>query len=91
MIHYVLIQGEPNEDSIEETWRSLIRYDYKRIENVKVPVHIIHGDEDILVPKKQVQKLHQFIPSATLFYVLNCGHMPPVENPQDLAEAILQY
>jgi pimeloyl-ACP methyl ester carboxylesterase len=89
--HYILIQGEPNEDSIEETWRNLVHYDYKRIENVKVPVHILHGNEDILIPKKQVQKLHNFIPSATLFYVLNCGHMPPVENPQGLAEAILQY
>lgn len=91
IIHYILIQGEPKEDSIQETWRSLMHYDYKKIGNVKVPVHLLHGNEDILIPKKQVKKLHEFIPSASLFYVLDCGHMPPVENPQGLAEAILQY
>jgi len=91
IIHYILIQGEPDEESVEETWRSLMHYDYKRIENVKIPVHILHGNEDILIQKTQIKKLHSFLPTATLFYVLNCGHMPPVENPQGLAEAILQY
>jgi pimeloyl-ACP methyl ester carboxylesterase len=91
IVHYILIQGDPSEDSIEETWRSLMHYNYKRIENVKVPVHVLHGNEDILIPKKQVQKLYDFIPSATVFYVSDCGHMPSVENPQGLAEAILQY
>jgi pimeloyl-ACP methyl ester carboxylesterase len=91
IIHYILIQGEPKEDSVEEVWTSLMHYDYKRIENIRVPVHIIHGNEDILINKGQVQKLHSFLPSASLFYILDCGHMPPVENPQGLAEAILQY
>lgn len=88
---YILIQGEPNEDSIEESWRSLMHYDYKRIENVKIPVHIIHGNEDILINKKQVTKFHSFLPSATVNYVLDSGHMPPVENPKGVSEAILKY
>jgi len=91
MIHYILIQGEPNEDSVEEAWKSLIHYDYKEIGNIKIPTHIIHGNEDILINKEQVKKLHSFLPSATVDYVLNCGHMPPVENPQGLAEIILKY
>jgi pimeloyl-ACP methyl ester carboxylesterase len=91
ILHYVLIQGEPNEDSIEEAWRSLMHYDYKRIENIKIPVHIIHGNEDILITKKQVEKLHGFLPSATVDFVLNSGHMPPVENPKGVSEAILKY
>lgn len=91
IMHYVLIQGEPNEDSIEEAWRSLMHYDYKKIGNIKAPVHIIHGNEDILITKKQVEKLRGFLPTATVDYVLNSGHMPPVENPQGVAEAILKY
>jgi len=91
IIHYILIQGEPNEDSIEEAWASLMHYDYKRIENIKVPVHIIHGNEDILINKNQVKKLHNFLPSATVYYIPDCGHMPPVENPEGVAKAILQY
>lgn len=91
IIHYILIQGEPNEDSIEESWRSLMHYNYKRIENVKAPVHILHGNEDILITKKQVAKLHDFLPTATVDYVLSSGHMPPVENPKGVSEAILRY
>jgi pimeloyl-ACP methyl ester carboxylesterase len=91
IMHYVLVQGEPNEDSIEEAWFSMIHYDYKKLANVKSPVHIIHGNEDILTTKGQMEKLHQFLPSATVDYVLNSGHMPPVENPKGVAEAILKY
>jgi len=91
MIHYILVQGEPSEDSIEEAWRSLIHYDYKRLENATVPIHIIHGNEDILINKGQAKKLYSFLPSATVDYVLHCGHMPPVENPEGVAEAILKY
>ena len=38
IIHYVLVQGQPNEDSIEEAWVSMIHYDYERLTNVKVPL-----------------------------------------------------
>ena len=38
-----------------------------------------------------MEKLHQFLPSATGDFVLHTGHMPPVENPQGVAEAILKY
>lgn len=89
--HYILIQGKPKEDSIEESWRSLIHFDYSKIKEIKVPVHIIHGEEDILITKKQIAKLHGFLPKATVYFVKDCGHSPPVENPQGTAEAILQY
>ena len=91
IMHYVLVQGDANEDSIEEAWISLIHYNYKKIADVKAPVHIIHGNEDILINKKQVEKLHSFLPTATVDYVLDSGHMPPVENPQGVASAILKY
>ena len=91
IMHYVLVQGDANEDSIEEAWISLIHYNYKKTAEVKAPVHIIHGNEDILINKKQVEKLHSFLPTATVDYVLNSGHMPPVENPQGVASAILKY
>jgi pimeloyl-ACP methyl ester carboxylesterase len=91
IIHYVIVQGQPNEDSIEEAWFSMIHYNYKKLANVKSPVHIIHGNEDILTTKGQMEKLHQFLPSATVDFVLHAGHMPPIENPQGVAEAILKY
>jgi pimeloyl-ACP methyl ester carboxylesterase len=91
ILHYVLVQGAANEDSIEEAWISLIHYDYKKIGNIKIPVHIVHGNEDVLINKKQVEKLQGFLPTSTIDYVLNSGHMPPVENPKGVAEAILKY
>jgi pimeloyl-ACP methyl ester carboxylesterase len=91
ILHYVLVQGDANEDSIEEAWVSLIHYNYKKFAEIKAPVHIIHGNEDILINKKQVEKLHSFLPTATVDYVLDSGHMPPVENPQGVANAILKY
>ena len=90
-MHYVLVQGDANEDSIEEAWISLIHHDYKKIGNIKAPVHIVHGNEDVLINKKQVEKLRGFLPAATIDYVLNSGHMPLVDNPKGVAEAILKY
>jgi len=91
IMHYILVQGDAPEDSIEEAWVSLIHYNYKKIANIKAPTHIIHGNEDILITKKQVEEMCGFLPTATVDYVLNCGHMPPVENPKGVAEAILRY
>ncbi len=89
--HYIVVQGEPDEQSIEEAWTSMIHFDYSKIRNIKVPVHIVHGNEDILINKAQVQKLHSFLVSTTVDYVQGCGHMPPVENPKAVAEVILRY
>jgi pimeloyl-ACP methyl ester carboxylesterase len=91
IFHYVLIQGDPKEDSVEEAWKSMIHFDYAKIKDIKIPVHLIHGEEDILITKKRVNELQKFLPSVTVDYVSDCGHSPPVENPIGTAEAILRY
>ncbi len=89
--HYVVVQGEPDENSIEEAWRDMIHFDYAKIKNVKIPVHLVHGNEDLLIPRSRVREVLEFQPKATIDYVKDCGHMPPVENPEGVAEAILRY
>jgi pimeloyl-ACP methyl ester carboxylesterase len=89
--HYIVVQGKPDEQSIEEAWKDMIHFDFSKIKDIKVPVHLIHGNEDLLIPKKRVNEVLSFLPTATIDYVLDSGHMPPVENSKGVAEAILRY
>jgi pimeloyl-ACP methyl ester carboxylesterase len=89
--HYYKIQPLENEDSVEENWVSLINYDYNKVKNLKMPVHLIHGEKDVLINKRQLNKFHKLIPSATLDLLPNAGHIPPLEAPKTLATVIMKY
>lgn len=61
------------------------------LQDIKVPTHIIVGDEDRLTPLYQAQLLQQGIPGATLAVLPGAGHAIHLEAPQAFCQQIFQF
>jgi pimeloyl-ACP methyl ester carboxylesterase len=56
-----------------------------------VPVLIIWGNNDRLVPVKYASEFQQCIPNSILKIFLECGHSVPLEKPDELCKAIGEF
>lgn len=66
----------------EYRWQGL-RTDYsQRLREVRVPTLIVHGAKDTIVPLSWAQRAHKLIKNSKLEIIYHCGHMPPVEEPE---------
>lgn len=80
-----------DETVVEKNWNSLTLFDYKKLRKLKMPIHMFHGEKDILVTPKQSEKVQAFCPWASFEIIPHAGHMPPVETPEALARLMLKY
>ncbi len=60
----------------------------KRLGEVRVPVLVITGDDDRVVPTEQSVRLAGEIPGAQLAVIPACGHVPQEECPGPFLEAV---
>ena len=52
------------------------------------PVLIVHGDADALIPVERGREMKVALPSANYVELPGLGHMPMIENPQAVADAL---
>jgi len=62
-----------------------------RLEDIKVPTHIIVGDEDTLTPPALSQSMAARIPGARLSIVKGAGHLSNLEQPEAFNAAALAF
>jgi pimeloyl-ACP methyl ester carboxylesterase len=58
---------------------------------ITVPVLVIWGAEDEVVPLKVGQQFKRDIPGAKLVILPRCGHVPPEEEPLATRQAIMEF
>jgi len=63
----------------------------KRLKELTMPVLVITGDDDRIVPTKDSIRLAQEIPGAKLAIISNAGHLPHEEQPEACMTAILDF
>jgi len=63
----------------------------QRLGDVQVPVLVVTGDDDRIVPTEQSIRLAAEIPTATLVVIPDCGHVPQEECPGPFLEAVRQF
>lgn len=94
-IHHILKdftrQSLQNERAVEENWISLGEYKFGSLQKITMPVHLIHGKDDVLVPISQAKKFQQLFADATLDVIPDAGHWVPAEKPHMLGAAIAKY
>jgi pimeloyl-ACP methyl ester carboxylesterase len=56
-----------------------------------LPVLVIAGDDDRIVPTGDSRRAAQDIPSAVFVELENCGHLPQEECPQAFMQALLDF
>ncbi len=60
-----------------------------RLDALTMPVQLLWGSEDLLVPAKSLRRLASKLPRARAEEIPACGHMPIIERPERVRSAIL--
>lgn len=63
----------------------------KQLDRFNLPVLVITGDDDRIVPTEQSIQLAQALPNAKLAVIPNCGHVPHEECPQAFMQAVQNF
>ena len=61
------------------------------LSKLNIPVLILTGDKDQIIPLEKAKTMAATIPTATLTLVENAGHMPMLEQPQATTKAIRNF
>ncbi|MBN2548001.1 MAG: alpha/beta hydrolase [Anaerolineales bacterium] len=63
----------------------------QQLDQLKLPVLVITGDDDRIVPTEDSIRLAGELPNAELVVIPACGHVPHEECPQAFLEAVLDF
>jgi pimeloyl-ACP methyl ester carboxylesterase len=63
----------------------------ERLGEISVPVLIVSAEEDKLTPPKYAQFLEDSIPNAIRKHIMGAGHIAPMEKPQEVNQAIIEF
>ncbi|MDC7226446.1 MAG: alpha/beta hydrolase [Spirochaetales bacterium] len=76
-------------------WEYLIAQDdsiiAERLKEIELPVLIIQGREDEVVPPSDNKKAAGILPNAELLFLENCGHVAHEEQPDAVAAAVKAF
>lgn len=62
-----------------------------QIKQVKQKTLIISGEQDRIISKKLIVRLHSELPNAIMRQISDCGHLPHVEKPDSVAKLIAGF
>ncbi len=64
---------------------------YKWMHRIKTPTLVVWGENDRIVPKEYGPAFVDLIPGSKLEMIPECGHVPHVEKPNELAAKIIAF
>ncbi|MBT3283276.1 alpha/beta hydrolase [Candidatus Bathyarchaeota archaeon] len=64
---------------------------YHHLPDLKVPVLVMTGDEDVLVPPENSEKIASQIPKSELVMIPGCGHGFLKQNTEEATEHVLRF
>jgi len=64
---------------------------YKWLHRLKMPVQIIWGENDRILPAGYAPELAKMIAAARLSIVAQCGHLPQAEKPQEFLRLFREF
>ncbi len=59
--------------------------------DINVPVLIIHGADDQLIPVSEADAMHKAIPNSELVVIPDAGHLPNLEQPDAFNDAVIDF
>ena len=63
----------------------------ERVSEFNLPILVITGDDDRIVPTEQSLRLAEEIPNADLAVISQCGHLPHEECPDEFKQAVQDF
>lgn len=64
---------------------------WKRSDELKIPVLVIAGDDDRVIPTRHSRRLSEIIPGAKFQLVKACGHVPQEEKPEEFVNIVNEF
>jgi 3-oxoadipate enol-lactonase len=61
------------------------------LKNIHVPTLVLASDQDLIFSETTVKELAKAIPEAQYHCFKQCGHLPQIEMPQQLANVVLTF
>jgi len=58
------------------------------LRSISIPTQVICGEDDRMTPLEMSLEIHQAIAGAELHVIPGCGHLPPIETPQVMADRL---
>lgn len=91
-VHFDRLRSMKREGVVEGL-RAIVERDslLSRAGDIKVPVLVIHGEEDLAIPIAQAEKMAEVIGNAELVRVPGAGHSTPLEAPDVVNEALASF
>ena len=62
----------------------------KALTGIAVPSAVIVGQDDRVTPVELSREMHGLLPGSTLHVIPDCGHLPPIEQPEAFAALLKQ-
>jgi pimeloyl-ACP methyl ester carboxylesterase len=71
---------------------AIFRHDTRaRLPELDMPVLVVHGEEDRLIPPSHGRELARLIPQARLELIPHCGHLLSTDAEEEVASALLEF
>lgn len=58
---------------------------------IRQPALLVWGDQDDHIPIENAERLRDTMPDARLFIFRDCGHLPPVEQPENFVKLVAEF
>jgi pimeloyl-ACP methyl ester carboxylesterase len=71
--------------------KALREYTNFHLQDIKVPVLIVHGEKDAYIPPENARVIHRKIPRSKLILLKNTGHHPLLESYPETADQIVDF
>jgi 3-oxoadipate enol-lactonase len=61
------------------------------LEKIRVPAHVVVGEDDLLTPPSLARSMAERIANAQLTIIKRAGHLPNIERPHEFNAAVLPF
>ncbi len=73
---------------LSRTWHIALPVSSRALENLRLPVLILWGDDDSYFPRSHAQRAQREIPASKLAFIPGAGHAPFLEQPAIFIEGL---
>jgi pimeloyl-ACP methyl ester carboxylesterase len=87
-----LIEAQPAEGVADAARAMMTRPDSTPLlPTIDVPTLIIVGEEDVITPPEDAERMHAAIPGASVVRIPEAGHLSNLEDPARFDEALIRF
>ena len=89
--YYELLLRSGNRKAVMQRLQQVKPDRHELIKDLKMPVLVMSGDEDVLVPVENAERFHEDISNSILKIYNNVGHVPMEEVPKESAKDVIRF